>query len=617
MKLGLIVPFFILAGTISLAASVAEIANSSEIINSSAVSDYFYSDRILGVDTTSFPKISIDVVAASTCARSGALKKSDFKIFEDNSSLPIDNLYFTRNAPGHGLDVAVVIDNSQSMSDEIDALKSKVKDLMDEINRSKMDARYCLVAFRESASSEKIHWTDNSANFERDIGKLLASGGSNLSPENSIEGIECALSGKFRPNAQKVVVVVTDEPSYQKGDGGYHSIHSLTDVSEDLMNAGAMLVAVSPDFSNPFIDAGVPRSDLTKYADMRELASRSGGVWIDIDSANFSSILDEIQGMLVGTYILEYRSPIKIAKPKINVTLELSSSCDRTKSRMHTDYTRAVNNNNLELGPILFTNTFTLRVDGINYADSRDLIEGPESTLNGSDLAKKGNYFYIMRDYDKSIECYDEALKVNATDKITWNNRGVALFHMHRREDSIASFDEAISLDPWYLNALTNKGALIGGEEALKCFDKVIDLDPNFAGVWSNKGYALFDMGQYNESLKCYEKAIDINPEDISAWNNKGNIFIEFGDYIGALECFNKSISIANGASPFEWNNKGVALQRLGVYKEALDCYNKAIEMMPKLSNAWHNKWSVLKALHRDPEAQSVREKAKENGLNI
>jgi tetratricopeptide (TPR) repeat protein len=618
MKLKLILPFFLLAGTLSLALSAAESSNSSEIVNSSAISDFFHSDRVLGLDATSFPDIKADVFVATPCARSGSLKKSDFKVFEDNSSVPIDNLYFTRNATGLGLDLAVVIDNSQSMSDEIDALKAKVKDLIDEINHSNMDARYSLLSFREIASSEKIHWTSNSANFEGEIGKLHASGGSNSSPENSIEGIECALSGRFRSNALKVVIVVTDEPSYQKGDGGYHSIHSLNDVSNDLINAGVMFVAVSPDFRNPSRDAGVPRGDLLKYADMRELASQSGGVWIDIDSANFSSILDEIKGMIIGTYIIEYRTPIKITKSIRNVTIDISSSCDSKKGRVYADYARQINDTKtLELEPIRFTNTFILMTDGINYADNRNLPDRPESTLNVSDLVKKGNYLYTTGDFSKAIECYDEALNVNATDKITWNNRGAALFRMHRRDEAVASFDKAISLDPLYLNALTNKGALIKGDEALKCFDKVLEIDQNFMGGWTNKGFVLFDMGRYNESLQCYKKAIEIYPEDTSAWNNKGNILIEFGDYVGALECFNKSLSITNNASPFEWNNKGVALQKLGAHEEALNCYDRSIEIMPKLSNAWHNKWSVLKALHRDSEAQAVRDTMKENGLNI
>jgi tetratricopeptide (TPR) repeat protein len=611
-------PFFILACTISIAVSVAEISNSSEFFNSSAISDVFHSDHVLGLDSTSFPKIKVGVFVATPCARSGGLKKSDFKVFEDNSSAPIDSLYFTGNAPGHSLDLAVVIDNSQSMSDEIDSLKVKVKDLIDEIKHSNLDARYSLVTFRESASSDNIDWTDNSTDFEGKIGKLHASGGSNLSPENSMEGIECALSGKFRPTAQKVVIVVTDEPSFQKGDGGYHSIHNLKDVSNDLINAGVILMAVSPDFRNPSRDAGVPRRDLPKYADMRELASRSGGVWIDIDSANFSIILDEIQGMIVGTYVIEYRSPIAMTKLKRNVTINLRSSCDSTKGRIYTDYARQINDTKtLDLEPIRFTNTFILMTDGIDYADNRDLLDRLESTINVSDLVKKGNYLYTTGEFGKAIECYDEALKVNATDKITWNNRGAALFRMHRRDEAVASFDKAILLDPLYLNALTNKGALIKGDEALKCLDEVLKIDPNFMGGWTNKGFVLFDMGRYNESLQCYKNAIEIHPVDTSAWNNKGNILIEFGDYVGALECFNKSLSITNGASPFEWNNKGVALQKLGAHEEALNCYDRAIEIMPKLSNAWHNKWSVLKALHRESEAQAVRDKAKENGLNI
>jgi len=53
----------------------------------------------------------------------------DFKVEEDGNEAAIDNFYFTGNASGQKLDLAIVFDETTSMDDEIDALKSKVKDL--------------------------------------------------------------------------------------------------------------------------------------------------------------------------------------------------------------------------------------------------------------------------------------------------------------------------------------------------------------------------------------------------------------------------------------------------------------------------------------------------------
>jgi hypothetical protein len=141
-------------------------------------------------------------------------------------------------------------------------------------------------------------------------------------PENSLDGIERALSFGFRPDAQKVIIVVTDEPSQQKGDGKSNSAYTMDDVKSDLFNSSVMLIAVSPDFRNRNDNPGFPLSNLPKYADMRELGNEASGLWIDINSADFSTILKQIQGILTGIYVIEYTSPD--LTPSMNRTVFVS-----------------------------------------------------------------------------------------------------------------------------------------------------------------------------------------------------------------------------------------------------------------------------------------------------
>jgi len=194
------------------------------------------------------------------------------------------------------------------MNSEINTLKSKIKDLTQKIKSSKLDARYSLVTFNGADAATRINWTNDAGSFGNIIGKLSTSGGNTELPENSLDGIERALSFGFRQDAQKVIIVVTDELSLQKGDGKSNSSYAMDDVKSNLLNSGAMLIAVSPDFRNPNVDANVPRSDLAKYADMRVLANEAASLWIDIKTADFSSILKNIQGILTGIYVIEYTS---------------------------------------------------------------------------------------------------------------------------------------------------------------------------------------------------------------------------------------------------------------------------------------------------------------------
>jgi hypothetical protein len=262
--------------------------------------------RIIGIDSTAFPKIKTNVFIDKPCAMNGNLEKEYFDIMEDNNSVAIDNFYFVANKSGQMLDLAIAFDDTGSMDNELKSLQLKFKDLANKINSNRFDARYSLVTLKADNVTTVANWTSDADSFSKAIGKLSASGGDS-GPENSLLGIETVLSFGFRPDAQKIILVVTDEPSHQKGDGGSNSSYSMEDVEKDLSNSGVLLMAISPDFTK--YDPGVPRSDLPKYADIRVLATESNGLWIDMRSANFSAILEQFTGMITGTYVIEYVSP--------------------------------------------------------------------------------------------------------------------------------------------------------------------------------------------------------------------------------------------------------------------------------------------------------------------
>ena len=50
-------------------------------------------------------------------------------------------------------------------------------------------------------------------------------------------------------------------------------------------------------------------------------------------------------------------------------------------------------------------------------------------------------------------------------------------------------------------------------------------------------------------------------------------------------------------------------------HEDALADFEKAIELNSQYSDAWHNKGSALKRLHRDAEAEGAFSRAKELGF--
>ena len=81
---------------------------------------------ILGVDPTAFPNIKVNVFVPCP----GNLTAEDFVVKENGKDVINKNVSFK----GRSLDLVVVFDDTSSMSDKIDAMKSKVQNLIRERN---------------------------------------------------------------------------------------------------------------------------------------------------------------------------------------------------------------------------------------------------------------------------------------------------------------------------------------------------------------------------------------------------------------------------------------------------------------------------------------------------
>lgn len=81
-------------------------------------------------------------------------------------------------------------------------------------------------------------------------------------------------------------------------------------------------------------------------------------------------------------------------------------------------------------------------------------------------------------------------------------------------EDVLASFDQALSLEPGYAVAWNEKANFLDSvgrfDDAIRCYDISLKIDPGNAEVWFNKGLTLRKIGRENEAYSCINKGIDL-----------------------------------------------------------------------------------------------------------
>ena len=99
--------------------------------------------------------------------------------------------------------------------------------------------------------------------------------------------------------------------------------------------------------------------------------------------------------------------------------------------------------------------------------------------------------------------------------------KGIYYANIKDREKAIAMFDEAISLNYYYLNAYIEKGRVLLDQkktaDALKTFNLALTLSPKFADAYFWIGKCQEIMGELQDAKLNYQRAYSLDPEFIEA----------------------------------------------------------------------------------------------------
>jgi protein-L-isoaspartate(D-aspartate) O-methyltransferase len=114
-----------------------------------------------------------------------------------------------------------------------------------------------------------------------------------------------------------------------------------------------------------------------------------------------------------------------------------------------------------------------------------------------------------------------------------WLDEGRTFYRLQKFEEALAAFEQAIRLDPNYIEAHQEKGMTLHNlkryEEALEALEQVIRLDPNRVHPYLTKGNALNALKRYKEALTTFEQAIHLDPNLASAYIGKDEALQQLG----------------------------------------------------------------------------------------
>ena len=192
--------------------------------------------------------------------------------------------------PG-AVDIVFLVDDSGSMSEETDTVKTELKSFSSELNSEDVDARYAVLTFTDKVQVQQ-DFTSDVSQTQTTIDQIPAEG----SIELNYRAIGTALSSSeldHRPNARTVIIDLTDETT----DRDVDTDPTQAELEASIESEEAAYFAVSPnrDFIKSEIpaDEDVDRSGFEGGADRsldkQVLANRTdGGEYFDIHEGDFS-----------------------------------------------------------------------------------------------------------------------------------------------------------------------------------------------------------------------------------------------------------------------------------------------------------------------------------------
>ncbi len=259
--------------------------------------DQSYADsptvQVTQVDPGAFPRVTVYVSVTDEAGQPmAAFKQEDFHLTEDGQ--PVEILEFAGIGSDRPVDIVFVFDTTSSMMDEIEGVKDTSIAFANKLRDSNRDFRLGLVAFGDeirSVDNRDGSLTADAEEFKRWVGRLPADGGGD-GEEMSLDALLEASEMQFRSDAQKILLLITDAPPHERGDGTRFSRVTAGETATTLKDTGFTVYAVA-------------------YNDgrFRQIVDATGGGFYDIQrERDFTGIIDRIGGLIASQYRITYQS---------------------------------------------------------------------------------------------------------------------------------------------------------------------------------------------------------------------------------------------------------------------------------------------------------------------
>ena len=214
-------------------------------------------------------------------------------------------------------------------------------------------------------------------------------------------------------------------------------------------------------------------------------------------------------------------------------------------------------------------------------------ISAQQSTLTAEQYTQEGNAYAKEKQYDKAVDAFRLAIKLNPNLAAAYLGLGNAYANMERVSDALGPMRTAVRLDPNNPLAHLSLGRTLAylkhPDEAITELNEAKRLNPNNANISNEIGNVFlnwFGSGKLDDALAAYVEARRLNPALPYVHHNIGMTLMRLGRLSDAIAPLQEALRL----DPQYRNARYMladALTKTGSYEKAVDSWTKFLEIVP------------------------------------
>lgn len=165
---------------------------------------------------------------------------------------------------------------------------------------------------------------------------------------------------------------------------------------------------------------------------------------------------------------------------------------------------------------------FALPVDWISELPKRAKAPQPVAKKGGLDLLIRALVLEVKKDWRGLLKLSQQWVKSDQGSAIAWNVLGNAYYNLEQYDRAIQAYKEALRIQPEDADAWENLGAayvnLNQYNQAIQALGVALRIQPVNADAWSYLGRSYFGLKQYDQAVQAFIERVRIESEDAKAW---------------------------------------------------------------------------------------------------